>query len=310
MSAYQMAFSFREPYQVLVDSHFLKTCHAFHMPLQRYLENTLHGQCKLFVTACTIDRVMADFEKEKEKIKAAGGRPKGRPDFLPPPLEVPMRHCKHKNDEGEELGVIGESRCLLDLLAGQPHGNELAKNKQHYILATAEPDEREIRSKGYLDVRERARMIPGVPVVYVKRSVMILEELSGVSERSKNKAEKAKFSDGLLDTRKRKRGEGVDEESDDELDDLLSAREALTQGPGARGQKRAKGPNPMSVRKKKVKVGGEQGHHADGVQTKDGEKRKRTRRGGRGKRKPGMNRGTPSEKAQAPEPVPNAHTED
>ncbi|KAK5059865.1 hypothetical protein LTR84_009748 [Exophiala bonariae] len=310
MSAYQMAFSFREPYQVLVDSHFLKTCHAFHMPLQRYLENTLHGQCKLFVTACTIDRVMADFEKEKEKIKASGGRPKGRPDFLPPPLEVPMRHCKHRNNEGEELGVIGESRCLLDLLAGQPHGNELAKNKQHYILATAEPDEREVRSKGYLDVRERARMIPGVPVVYVKRSVMILEELSGVSERSKNKAEKAKFSDGLLDTRKRKRGEGVDsDESDDELEDLLLAREALAQGPGARGQKRAKGPNPMSVKKKKVKLTGEGGQPAEGDQTVDGAKKKRTRRGGRGKRKPGMGQETSSDKAHVPEPVSSAQPE-
>jgi U3 small nucleolar RNA-associated protein 23 len=302
MSAYQLAFSFREPYQVLLDSHFLKTCHAFHMPLQRYLENTLHGQCRLFVTNCTIAKVMAEFEKEKEKVKASGGRPKGRPDFLPPPLEVPMRYCKHKNNEGEELGVIDESRCLLDLLAGQPHGNELAKNKQHYILATAEPDEKEQKRKGYLDVRERARMIPGVPVVYVKRSVMILEELSGVSERSKNKAEKAKFSDGLIDTRKRKRGEAGDG-SDDELEDLLLEREEQAQGQKVRGLKRAKGPNPMSVRKKKIKTSGEQEQRTEGGPSlEEGARRKRTRRGKRGKGKSDLDKGPASEGTHAPEP--------
>lgn len=305
MSAYQLAFSFREPYQVLLDSHFLKTCYSFHMPLQRYMENTLHGQCRLFVTNCTIAKVMADFEKEKEKIKASGGRPKGRPDFLPPPLEVPMRHCKHKNNEGEELGVIDESRCLLDLLAGQPHGNELAKNKQHYILATAEPDEKEQKRKGYLDVRERARMIPGVPVVYVKRSVMILEELSGVSERTKNKSEKAKFSEGLIDTRKRKRGEAGDG-SDDELEDLLIQREEQAQGQKARGLKRAKGPNPMSVRKKKIKTSGDQEQHTEGGPSlEEGARRKRTRRGKRGKGKADLDKGSAAEGTQALEPPPS-----
>jgi len=300
MSAYQQAFSFREPYQVLLDSHFLKACHAFHMPLQRYLGNTLHGECRLFITQCTIAKVMADFEKEKEKLKASGGKPRGRPEFLPPPLEAPMRYCKHKNNEGEELGVIGESRCLLDLLAGQPHGNEMAKNKQHYILATAEPDEREVKRKGYFDVRERARMIPGVPVVYVKRSVMILEPLSRVSEKTKTRAEVAKFSEGLVDTRKRKRGEGADGEgsSDEEEPD----EHAPAQGVKSRGMKRAKGPNPLSVKKKKKKVKLSGGGSEGGVLREEGAPKKRTRRGnrGKGKGKPGgLDNGPASEQTHA-----------
>ncbi|KEF54012.1 uncharacterized protein A1O9_09807 [Exophiala aquamarina CBS 119918] len=304
MSAYQQAFSFREPYQVLLDSHFLKACHSFHMPLQRYLENTLHGQCRLFITQCTIAKVMADFEKEKEKTKVGDGRPRGRPEFLPPPLEAPMRYCKHKNNEGEELGVIGESRCLLDLLAGQPHGNELAKNKQHYILATAEPDERELKRKGYFDVRERARMIPGVPVVYVKRSVMILEELSGASERTRTKAEKAKFSEGLVDTRKRKRGEGADDGSNDELEDILLEREQQAQGLKVRGMTRAKGPNPLSVRKKKkVTTSSEQTRGSEGGPAlEEGERKKRTRRGKRGRGKTGVGKDPASEQTRTAEP--------
>ncbi|KIY01107.1 uncharacterized protein Z520_02659 [Fonsecaea multimorphosa CBS 102226] len=283
MSAYQRSFSFHEPYQVLLDSHFLKTCHSFHMPLQKYLENTLHGECRLFVTRCTLAKIMADWEKVKNKEGNARGPP--RPDFLPPPTEVPLRHCKHKDDEGQELGVVSEARCLLDLLAGQPHGNEHAKNKQHYILATADANEKESRAKEFIDVKDRARLIPGVPIVYVKRSVMILEEMSGVSERTVRTQEKEKFGQGLIGlgaSRKRKRGEGEEEDSEGEDDNLLAEEK---QGPKLRGLKRAKGPNPLSVKKKKVKVPPSNNAGHDGAAVEGEMSRKRPkRRGTRGRR--------------------------
>jgi U3 small nucleolar RNA-associated protein 23 len=280
MSSYQMSFSFREPYQVLLDTSFLKTCHSFHMPLQKYLENTLHGKCNSFVTRCTLAKIMDAHQKQRAKSATEGGgkgRGPGRPDFLPPPTEVPLRHCKHKNDEGEELGVVSEARCLLDLLAGQPHGNEHAKNKQHYILATADADEREQRSKSFLDVRERARMIPGVPIIYVKRSVMILEEMSGASERTIRKVEKDKFGEGLMGLGDRKRKRGEDGDGEDEDDELAADNEQ--DGPKIRGMKRAKGPNPLSVKKKKVKV--KQGDDEEGAAERELSKKKPTRRGGR-----------------------------
>ncbi|KIW13678.1 hypothetical protein PV08_08869 [Exophiala spinifera] len=275
MSNYAMTFSFREPYQVLLDSNFLRTCHTFHMPLQKYLNNTLHGESKLFITRCTLAKIMADFERTRPE----GSRQK-RPDFLPPPTEVPLRYCKHKNNEGEDLGEVDEARCLLDLLAGQPHGNEQPKNKQHYILATADVDDKDRRRKGFIDVRERARMIPGVPIVYVKRSVMILEELSGTSEGVKRRGEKEKFAEGLVGLdRKRKRGGG--EDSEDELDELAQQLENESAGVKSRGAKRAKGPNPLSVKKKKTKTtlerSGNDGHEEGGGQTK----RRRRKHGGK-----------------------------
>lgn len=266
-----MTFSFREPYQVLLDSSFVRTCHSFHMPLQKYLENTLHGECRLFITRCSLAKIMADFERTKDPKNVR----QKRPEWLPPPTEVPLRHCKHKNDDGEDVGELDEARCLLDLLAGQPHGNEVPKNKQHYILATADVDDQERRRKGFIDVRERARMISGVPIVYVKRSVMILEELSGASEAVKRKGEKEKFAEGLVGlNRKRKRGEGAEDDGDE--GDLLAQEledENGNAGVKARGTKRAKGPNPLSVRKKKVQPaqGGRQ-------EEKEGEGQARKRR--------------------------------
>jgi len=247
MSAYQLSFSFREPYQVLLDAAFIRTCHAFHMPLQKYLENTLHGQCRIFVTRCTLAKIMAEHQK-------AGGHPKSRPEFLPPPTELPLRHCKHKNKEGDDMGELSEAHCLLDLLAGQPRGNETAKNKQHYILATADPPEPEQKKKGFVNVRERARMIPGVPIIYVKRSVMILEELSGASEHVRRGQERDKFKEGLVGTRKRKRGE--DEGDEQNEDPLLRVGEPTA--PKTRDRKKVKGPNPLSVLKKKAKVPGQE----------------------------------------------------
>ncbi|KIW99915.1 uncharacterized protein Z518_10843 [Rhinocladiella mackenziei CBS 650.93] len=290
MSTYQMSFSFREPYQVLVDGNFLKACHTFHMPLQKYLENTLHGQCRIFVTRCTLGKIMREWEKEKEKqdggdTQKRASKGPGRPEFLPPPTELPLRHCKHKNDAGEDIGVISEARCLLDLLAGQPHGNEQAKNKQHYILATAEADERERKGKGFIDVRERARIIPGVPIVYVKRSVMILEEMSGVTEAVRRKKEKEKFGEGLRGVGlgvKRKRDDNDDESDEDEkgLFDLVENKSAQ---PKIRGLKKAKGPNPLSVLKKRVKAQG-RGQQRNGDSRGSGQeqdqesRRKKTRR--------------------------------
>jgi U3 small nucleolar RNA-associated protein 23 len=247
------------------------------MPLQKYLSNTLHGECKIFVTQCTLAKIM------KEHEKATNGKGRGRPAFLPPPMDLPLRYCKHKNDKGEEVGVVDEWRCLLDLLAGQPKGNEQAKNKQHYCLATAEPPEKETRRKGFVDVRERAKLIPGVPTVYVQKSVMTLDKLSLASEVAQRGAEKEKIREGLLDTRKRKRDDG---DGEDEVIKELMADERQ-QVPAKRGLLKARGPNPLSVPKKKVKiVKGDTGRDGD---VEDAERSKAARRGKRGKKKADIN---------------------
>jgi U3 small nucleolar RNA-associated protein 23 len=245
-------FSFREPYQVLLDAAFLRACHAFHMPLQKFLENTLHGKCRLFVTRCSLAKIMGDWEQEQKKVGNVGkGREmKGRPEFLPLPTEVPLRYCKHNDQET----AVEEVDCLIDLVAGQPKGNEQVKNKQHFVLATAEPTDAEKRKagRGFVDVREAARNVPGVPIVYVKRSVMILEELSRASLRVKGEVERERLREGLLGGagRKRKRKGGdeegeEEEEGKEEGEDVASSKRRVV--------KKVKEPNPLSVKKKKPK---------------------------------------------------------
>ena len=188
---------------------------------------------------------MGDWEREQKKAGnvGKGGEVKGRPEFLPPPTEVPLRYCKHNDEET----AVEEVDCLIDLLAGQPKGNEQVKNKHHFVLATAEPTDAEKRKAGrvFVDVREAARNVPGVPIVYVKRSVMVLEELSRVSLRMKGEVERERLREGLVGGagRKRKRGDEEEEGKEEGEGDAASKGRVV----------KVKGPNPLSVKKKKPK---------------------------------------------------------
>lgn len=279
METYQLHFSFHEPYQVLLTASCLRAMHSFSMDTHKFLENTLHGKALPYITQCTLAKMMEGY---------SGKGRDGRPPHLPPPTVVPLRYCKHKDAEGKEIGVVGETKCIVDLISGQPKGNEIKRNKQHFVVGAADWDEgikdekereklekerRRLLKKGQLevDVRDHARMIPGVPVIYVKRSVMVLEEPSVATERHIRGAEKDKFRDGIGGApRGLKRGR-EDEESEDE---------SQPSGTKVRGLSRAKGPNPLSMRKK-VKHSGDQ--ESSNTKASSG----RTRRSKRKKHKQG-----------------------
>ncbi|KAH8700697.1 putative rRNA processing protein [Talaromyces proteolyticus] len=250
MHQYEMTFGFHEPYQVLVDSNFLRAVHQFKMDLIPALERTLQGKVKPLLSKCSLAAIMA-----AQPINPRTNNP-FRPQHLPPPTVLPLRHCSHNEDDTP----IDEVECLLSLLCPN---TETMRNKEHYTLATAEPvalahdeldsndakkrrraeaafNERNEKSSA---LRSGARSIPGVPIVYVKRSVMVLEPLSIPSERVRIGVEKGKFKTGVqaaldvVSNLKRKR--------DDEEEDPVSR---------TRGPKKARGPNPLSMKKPKSRA--------------------------------------------------------
>jgi U3 small nucleolar RNA-associated protein 23 len=93
---------------------------------------------------------------------------------------------------------LPKDECLLNLLQGGITGNQQPKNKSHFVLAIADPllkKDNEKNQKGGLlgksrrlmndladaDFRPHVREIPGVPIIYVKKSMMGLKELSNAS---------------------------------------------------------------------------------------------------------------------------------
>ncbi|KAJ5141167.1 uncharacterized protein N7443_010863 [Penicillium atrosanguineum] len=285
MHQYELTFNFREPYQVLVDSNFLSNVDAFKMDLLPALERTLQGKPKPLLTKCSLNAIL-----KAQPINPKTQQPY-RPRHLPPPTELPLRHCSHNADSTP----IDEVECLLSLLSPS---TETKKNKDHYILATADPivkkndkndgqrkrkteeereGERAMRRAKTL--RVHARSIPGVPIIYVKRSVMVLEPMSTPSENIRDGVERGKFRAGLDDPSlgKRKR--------EDEAEPLVKIP----------GLKKAKGPNPLSVKKAKqnqpvsTTPKKQKSQTADASENQDGEesgaaKTKRRRRHAKGPR--------------------------
>jgi len=142
-------------------------------------------------------------------------------------------------------------------------------NKYHYIIASQDDN-----------LRYFMRSIPGVPLIYIKRSVMIMEPMASATNNVREKEERLKFSAGL--TGRRNPSGGVkrlrEDDGKDEgvVDQGVARSETRADGSGGQAQttddvaggdaapskkKRKKGPsgpNPLSVQKK-VKTAGPRG---------------------------------------------------
>lgn len=149
------------------------------------------------------------------------------------------RRCNHH----ELPEPLSEKECMESVII---HNGE---NKHRYCVATQAPE-----------IRQDLRAVPGVPLVYINRSVMIMEPMAPISAMKREREERGKFVAGIKDTRpkqtKRKREEeGVEGEVEQEegSEGKDKKKRIKRRGP--------KGPNPLSVKKKKPS--GEGGNHRE-----------------------------------------------
>lgn len=125
-------------------------------------------------------------------------------------------------------------------------------NRNRYVVATQDEA-----------LRRRLRGVVGVPLVYVRRSVMILEPMARATEEVREREAKEKVRAGLVGRRdvlagvgeKRKReGDdigGEEEKRKREGGDIGDDGEVVVQR--KKKQKGPKGPNPLSAKKAKPK---------------------------------------------------------
>ncbi|OLN95911.1 rRNA-processing protein utp23 [Colletotrichum chlorophyti] len=223
MNQYSLTWGFREPYQCLVDAEMVVDCHNFKYDLLAGLERTLHGKVKPMITQCEIRKLyLRKNEPEMNRII----------DFA---KTLERRRCGHlPEDYPEPLSTMDCLKAVVD-----PKGNLV--NKHRYCVASQSSD-----------VRRMLREIPGVPQIYIKRSVMILEPMASESLEIRHKEEKSKFRDGLVrPDRKRKRDH--DDDDDDESGKEDGAKNTGTAGDKKTTKKKKgpKGPNPLAVKKPK-----------------------------------------------------------
>lgn len=148
------------------------------------------------------------------------------------------RRCNHHE--------LDDPLSTLECLSSVIDPKKSATNKNRYVVASQETE-----------VRRFCRGVRGVPLVYVKRSVMVLEPMAESTIGVKEGIEREKFRTGLrarLGKRKRDDddGKGSEDEGREQIDDATEGGGGA-EGQGAKRKKTRgpKGPNPLSVRKSK-----------------------------------------------------------
>ncbi|KAL2886746.1 rRNA-processing protein utp23 [Ceratocystis lukuohia] len=247
VAQYQMSFGFREPYQVLVDAEIIKDCHRQKMDLVNGLQRTLHAkEIKPMITQCCMRHLYA----AKNEPGMAAVITHAQNDFL-------RAFCGHHPDKHPE--PLSAVECIGSLVDGKDTG----RNAKHYIVATQDQD-----------VRRLMRSIKGVPLIFERRGVIIMEPMADVSVQEKLREERIKFRTGLrkqekgpIAGEKRKRGDDEEEDGDVLMHDADDNDEEVADERKSAAEKKAdekkkkykkaygrKQPNPLSVKKSKKPV--------------------------------------------------------
>ncbi|KAK1757640.1 rRNA-processing protein utp23 [Echria macrotheca] len=273
---------FRQPYQILMTSDVVLD--TVKLDFLHLLEKTLSTKSlKPMITQCCI-RALYDQNKGPNRDPAVVAAIERAKTFE-------RRRCGHLMDEA----ALSEHECVMSVV--DPKGNN--QNKFRYIVATQDEE-----------LRERLRSVVPTPLMYVRRSVVILEPMSASSAKVREREERSKFKDGIIRGQKRKREEDDSDSGDSGEEDEAKAGKDDKETPKKRKKQYGpKGPNPLAVKKAKK-------------QTNDGEKprkpteptaetpaetkpkRKRRKKGGVG------NAGNASEQKQAEDGPSTAPTTD
>ncbi|KAM3543889.1 hypothetical protein ARSEF1564_003226 [Beauveria bassiana] len=227
MEQYCMTFGFREAYQVLVDAEMVQDACRFKMDLTAGLERTVHGKVKPMITQCEIRKL---YEKKNEP---------GIRDAIELAKNYERRRCGHHPDEYPK--PLSTLECLSSVVDPKQTG----QNKHRYVVASQSQE-----------VRRALRGVRAVPLIYIKRSVMILEPMADDSAEVRLREEKAKFRAELKKKtpgNKRKREEEEDGDEGEGGDGEEGGAKMTRQEESKKKKKYGgiKEPNPLSVKKTK-----------------------------------------------------------
>ncbi|KAJ4372353.1 hypothetical protein N0V83_004127 [Neocucurbitaria cava] len=215
---YELNFGFREPYQVLIDSQILQDAYKFKIDLVARLEKVLGGKVKPMITTCDMRHLYAAKPKNETLILQA--------------KEYERRRCNHQDLE--------EPLSTLECLSSVVDPKDSKTNKHRYVVASNEPS-----------VRAHMRSIAGVPLIYITKSVVLMEPMANASEEQREREEKSKFKQGLKGQRNPGAGEKRKRNDEEEGQSIADGATGDARPSKQKRQKGPKGPNPLSVKKAK-----------------------------------------------------------
>ncbi|KAG2177051.1 hypothetical protein INT43_007707 [Umbelopsis isabellina] len=233
MHSYQTAFSFRTPYQILLDGEFCQEGLKHKVYMKEVLQQTLMGPTKqrkytdLIKNITSGVEVVADVRKTViTSCAVAELRSKGD-DYTGAVIAAKRferRRCKH-------VEPVSSAQCIREIIAKD--------NPHNYCVASQD-----------IELRKELRKIPGVPLIHINRSVVVLEPPSSATKQKIEEGEKAKtlpnekelqFMHKKKKELKKQAIEGKDSKGDGAKAD--NSKKRKRKGP--------KQPNPLSMKKKK-----------------------------------------------------------
>ncbi|GJE86045.1 PIN domain-like protein [Phanerochaete sordida] len=245
MQAYSLAFGFRQPYQVLVDSLMCKEAIDHKSDLVKQLGVVLQGTVKPMITQCCIHELYLQGKAVQAAVDLA--------------KTFERRKCNHKE------AILGDD-CVASVVGDT--------NKHRYVVATQSQP-----------LRSKLRKIPAVPVVHINRSVMILEPMSETTAEAKEKAEQAQMLPSAAEAAKVAQGKPAEEpprkkRKGPKGPNPLSVKKKKVQQPSGPVSKPAvsEGADQTSAKRKRADDGHPDPANPEGPE-KSGHKRKRRRKG-------------------------------
>ncbi|KAF2099525.1 hypothetical protein NA57DRAFT_55488 [Rhizodiscina lignyota] len=226
MHQYSLTFNFREPYQVLLDAEIIQDAAHFKMDLIAGLKRTLQGEVKPMITQCSMRHLYSATPKDESLIAQA--------------KTYERRRCNHHTLE-TPLNTI---ECLSSVVDPK----DSRTNKHRYIIASQNAE-----------LRAKMRRIPGVPLIYINRSVMIMEPMASATEGVREQEEKGKFRAGIKGARggqalgKRPRDTAGAAPGESAPGDVEEQPTVPERGEPVKKKRKqgAREPNPLSVKKPK-----------------------------------------------------------
>ncbi|KPV73788.1 uncharacterized protein RHOBADRAFT_28948, partial [Rhodotorula graminis WP1] len=216
MQLYQSAFGFREPYQLLMDAAFVQSSVKQKFELMSRLHDVLQGVVKPMITQCCMQALYNLGEEAQDVVDVAKG--------------FERRMCNH-------LKARPEDECLTAMAGSDNHNR--------YVFATQS-----------LALRQALRKVPGSPIIYIARSVLLLEAPSDQTLAKKHQMETAKLHVSAQELAVIT-GKPITSSAPEPSTSTSTATAAAdAPAPDAapkkpRKPKGPKGPNPLSVRSKK-----------------------------------------------------------
>ncbi|KAG9441130.1 hypothetical protein H6P81_016984 [Aristolochia fimbriata] len=224
---YTACFGFREPFKVLCDGTFIHHLLIHQLvPADHSLSNLLGGPTKLFTSHCIVSELKSLGDSYSDSLRAA--------------RELPMARCEHLGHRKSG------SNCIQDIIG--------ENNSEHFFLATQD-----------VELRTKLREIPGVPLIYGLRNSLFLEPPSTSNRQFVKSTEEERLHVSESECKILNKKSGSNLSVIQPVEDPSNASEVMKQlvtngktkkkplGVADKVQfkrKKAKGPNPLSVKKK------------------------------------------------------------